>query len=51
MRINNNIMAMNANRQLGINNSGVAKSLENYHQAIGLTEQEMTQQDYPFLKR
>ncbi len=28
MRINNNIMAMNANRQLGINNSGVAKSLE-----------------------
>lgn len=28
MRINNNIMAMNANRQLGINNSGTAKSLE-----------------------
>ena len=28
MRINNNIMAMNANRQLGINNTGTAKSLE-----------------------
>src|SRR5690554_7357833 len=28
MRINNNIMAMNANRALGINNSGTAKSLE-----------------------
>jgi flagellin len=28
MRINNNIMAMNANRQLGINNAGTAKSLE-----------------------
>ncbi|CCQ94653.1 flagellin protein [[Clostridium] ultunense Esp] len=28
MRINNNIMAMNANRQLGINNTGVGKSLE-----------------------
>ena len=28
MRINNNIMAMNANRQLGINNTGVSKSLE-----------------------
>ena len=28
MRINNNIMAMNANRQLGVNNSALAKSLE-----------------------
>ncbi len=28
MRINNNIMAMNANRQLGINNTSLAKSLE-----------------------
>lgn len=28
MRINNNMMAMNANRQLGINNTGTAKSLE-----------------------
>ncbi|NLW22610.1 MAG: flagellin, partial [Tissierellia bacterium] len=28
MRINNNIMAMNANRALGINNTGMAKSLE-----------------------
>lgn len=28
MRINNNIMAMNTHRQLGINNNGVAKSLE-----------------------
>jgi len=28
MRINNNIMALNANRQLGINNAGTAKSLE-----------------------
>ena len=28
MRIQHNIMAMNANRQLGINNSSVAKSLE-----------------------
>jgi len=28
MRINNNIMAMNANRQLGINNTGMSKSLE-----------------------
>ncbi len=28
MRINNNIMAMNANRQLSINNTGMAKSLE-----------------------
>jgi len=28
MRINNNIMAMNANRSLGINNSQMAKSLE-----------------------
>ncbi|HHV47139.1 MAG TPA: flagellin Hag [Tissierellia bacterium] len=28
MRINNNIMAMNANRQLGINNNGMAKALE-----------------------
>ncbi|MBU5293045.1 flagellin [Anaerosalibacter bizertensis] len=28
MRINNNMMAMNANRQLGINNNGTAKSLE-----------------------
>ena len=28
MRINNNIMAMNTHRQLGINNDGVAKSLE-----------------------
>lgn len=28
MRINNNLMAMNANRQLGINNSGMSKSLE-----------------------
>jgi len=28
MRINNNLMAMNANRQLGINNTGTAKSLE-----------------------
>jgi flagellin len=28
MRINNNLMAMNAHRQLGINNDSVAKSLE-----------------------
>jgi len=28
MRINHNMMAMNANRQLGINNVGVSKSLE-----------------------
>ena len=28
MRINNNLMAMNANRALGINNTGMAKSLE-----------------------
>jgi flagellin len=28
MRINNNIMALNTNRQLGINNSNTAKSLE-----------------------
>jgi len=28
MRINNNIMAMNANRRLGINNAGMSKSLE-----------------------
>ncbi|MFS8542121.1 MAG: flagellin, partial [Tissierellales bacterium] len=28
MRINNNIMAMNANRQLGINNTSLSKSLE-----------------------
>lgn len=28
MRINNNIMAMNANRQLAINNNGMAKALE-----------------------
>ncbi len=28
MRINNNLMAMNANRQLGINNTGLSKSLE-----------------------
>ena len=28
MRINNNMMAMNTNRQLGINNTGTAKSLE-----------------------
>ena len=28
MRINNNIMAMNANRQLSINNTGMSKSLE-----------------------
>lgn len=28
MRINNNLMAMNAHRQLGINNSNTAKSLE-----------------------
>ncbi|GMG95584.1 flagellin Hag [Tepidimicrobium xylanilyticum] len=28
MRINNNIMAMNANRALGINNTGMSKSLE-----------------------
>lgn len=28
MRINNNIMAMNTHRQLGINNTGVSKSLE-----------------------
>ena len=28
MRINNNVMAMNANRQLGINNTGMSKSLE-----------------------
>ena len=28
MRINNNLMAMNAHRQLGINNTGTAKSLE-----------------------
>ena len=28
MRINNNMMAMNANRQLAINNTGTAKSLE-----------------------
>ncbi|NLX87384.1 MAG: flagellin, partial [Clostridiales bacterium] len=28
MRINNNIMAMNTNRQLGINNMAGAKSLE-----------------------
>ncbi len=28
MRINNNLMAMNAHRQLGINNTGTSKSLE-----------------------
>ncbi len=28
MRINHNLMAMNANRQLGINNTGLSKSLE-----------------------
>jgi len=28
MRINNNVMAMNANRQLGVNNSALSKSLE-----------------------
>ncbi|SDW10398.1 flagellin Hag [Tepidimicrobium xylanilyticum] len=28
MRINNNLMAMNANRALGINNTGMSKSLE-----------------------
>ncbi|NLY77198.1 MAG: flagellin, partial [Tissierellia bacterium] len=28
MRINNNLMAMNANRRLGVNNSQLGKSLE-----------------------
>ena len=51
MRIQHNIMALNSNRQLGINNSAVARSLENYHLATGLTEQEMMLQAWQFLRR
>jgi len=36
MRINNNIMAMNANRQLGINNNGMAKALEKLSSGLNI---------------
>ena len=50
MRIQHNIMALNSNRQLGVNNSAVSKSLEKLSSGLELTEQVMTPQDWLFLK-
>ena len=43
MRINNNIMAMNTYRQLGLGNAAGAKSMEKLSSGYELTEPEMTQ--------
>ena len=37
MVVRTNIMGINANRQLGMNNNQVSKSLENFHQVTELT--------------
>ena len=51
MRINNNIMAMNTHRQLGINNTAMPSQWRNYHQASESTEQQMMLLVFQFLKR
>ena len=51
MRINNNLMAINTHRQLGITNTKVQNQWKSYHQGLELTVLVMTLQVLQFLKK
>ncbi len=51
MRIQHNIMALNSSRQLGVNNSAVAKSLEKLSSGYRINVQVMMRQVWLFPKR
>jgi len=51
MIINHNLNALNAHRNIGINNTAAGKAMEKLSSGLRITELETTQQDYPFLKR
>jgi len=52
MRINNNLMAINTHRQLGITNTASSKSMEKLILWVTeLTEPAMMQQVFPFQKK
>ena len=51
MVVQHNLQAANTNRQLGITTSAQANQLRNYLPVTKSTVQQMTQQDFPFLRK
>ena len=51
MRINNNIAALNTHRQMTVNTTNNAKSMEKLSSGLRINRAGMMRQDFPFLKK